>query len=55
MKQKRLVLLAAAVAVMLAACEPEQVVTPEPERTPHLAGGYGVESPCGFLDDSVRS
>lgn len=27
-------LLAAAVAVMLAACEPEQVVTPEPEPTP---------------------
>ena len=34
MKQKRLVLLAAAVAVMLAACEPEQVVTPEPEAPP---------------------
>lgn len=34
MKQKRLILLAAAVAVMLAACEPENVVTPEPEPTP---------------------
>lgn len=34
MKQKRLMLLAAAVAVMLAACEPENVVTPEPEPTP---------------------
>ena len=34
MKQKRLILLAAAVAVMLAACEPEKVVTPEPEAPP---------------------
>ena len=55
MKQKK-ILLMLAVAAIMAACEPEQVVTPEPEaRTPHLAGGYGVESPCGFLDDSVRS
>lgn len=33
MKQKRLMLLAAAVAVMLVACEPEKIVTPEPTPT----------------------
>ena len=30
LKQKRLILLAAAVAVMMMACEPDKVVTPEP-------------------------
>ena len=33
MKQKGLILLAAAVAVMLVACEPEKIVTPEPTPT----------------------
>ena len=32
MKQKRLILMAAAVAVMMMACEPEKVITPEPEQ-----------------------